>query len=344
VVYYKECCIVDIWECVLGFMDAQILLTAEELGIFAVLDGDPCRADEVAKATDLPADSAERLLNALATLGAIQKTAEGRFVNGPEASAQLVPGKPDYMGAMFHHVREDLYPMWHYFKEALQERQSQWQRAHGTESAANENLYSDPAALRKFMEGMHTITYRVAQEFAARAPELEEIKTLVDLGGASGAFLIALAQARPWLRGAVFDLPQVEPITRDFFRRYEVADRLDFVAGNFWEDPLPPRQDAYALGFVLHDWSTEQGSAILRKIARAAGPGAFLIVSEYLLDEDKTGPKWVVRSDLNMLVAARGRERNAAEYRQWVEAAGFNFVRVHETTLGKHFLIFKKNV
>jgi hypothetical protein len=333
---------VDIWECVLGFMDAQILLTAEEIGIFKVLDNGPCAAEEVARRTDLPPDSAERLLNALAGLGAIQKRMDGRFVNSAEASAQLVPGKPDYIGAMFHHVREDLYPMWHYFKEALQERQSQWQRAHGAESAANENLYSDAPALRKFMEGMHTITYRVAQEFAAAAPELARINSIVDLGGASGAFLVALAQVRPSLRGTVFDLPEVEPITRDFFRHYGVNDRLDFLPGNFWEDPLPPGQDAYALGFILHDWSTEQGTAILQKIAGAAPPGAFLIISEYLLDQDKTSPKWVVRSDLNMLVAARGRERNTEEYRQWVEEAGFTLERVHKTSLGKHFLIFTR--
>jgi hypothetical protein len=333
---------VDIWECVLGFMDAQMMLTAEEIGVFKVLDDGPRTAAEVAEEADLPEDSAGRLLNALAALGAIEKRTDGRFVNSPEASAQLVPGKPGYIGAMFHHVREDLYPMWHYFKEALQERQSQWQRAHGAESAANENLYNDPAALQKFMEGMHNITFRVAQEFAAGAPELDEIGSVVDIGGASGAFLIALARARPSLSGAVFDLPEVEPITRDFFRRYGVTDRLDFVPGNFWEDPLPPNRDAYALGFILHDWSTEQGTAILRKIADAARPGAFLIISEYLLEADKTGPKWVVRSDLNMLVAARGRERSAAEYQQWVSEAGFHLERVHETTLGKHFLIFRK--
>jgi hypothetical protein len=43
-----------------------------------------------------------------------------------------------------------------------------------------------------------------------------------------------------------------------------------------------------------------------------------------------------------MLVAARGRERNTEEYRQWVEEAGFTLERVHKTSLGKHFLIFTR--
>ncbi len=28
----------DTWECALGFMDSQVLLTADELGIFTMLD------------------------------------------------------------------------------------------------------------------------------------------------------------------------------------------------------------------------------------------------------------------------------------------------------------------
>ncbi|MBI3944196.1 MAG: hypothetical protein HY326_14355 [Chloroflexi bacterium] len=133
-------------------------------------------------------------MTALCALGITEKLPNGRYRNGPEAAEQLVQGKPGYIGAMFHHVREDLYPVWHYFKEALFEGQSQWHRAFAGASAPVEDMFADPQALRHFMEGMHPITYEAAREFAAWAGEIKDIESIVDIGGASGAFLIALAQ------------------------------------------------------------------------------------------------------------------------------------------------------
>lgn len=332
----------DIWECVLGFMDAQVLLTAEELGVFDHLAAGRDTAEAVAEATEMPVASARRLLTALCALGIVEKRADGRFANSPEAAEKLVRGEPGYIGAMFHHVRDDLYPVWGHFKEALQEGQAQWKRAFGEENTPNEAMFDDPAALRSFMEGMHAITYRAAAEFAAQAPELEDVGHIVDVGGASGAFLIALAQAFPHLQGTVFDLPQVQPIAEDFIAQHDLADRLRFAGGNFWEDPLPAGADAYALGFILHDWDTEGGAHLLGKVAEASRPGSRLIIGEYLLNDDRTGPLHVARQDLNMLVAARGQERSAGEYADWAGSFGYTLERIQPTSHGKHFMIFQR--
>jgi acetylserotonin N-methyltransferase len=64
--------------------------------------------------------------------------------------------------------------------------------------------------------------------------------------------------------------------------------------------------DAYSLGFVLHDWDAEGASRVLSRVAEAARPGALLIIGEQLLDDDRTGPRWAARQDLNMLVATGG--------------------------------------
>lgn len=333
---------IDLWEQALAFMDSQVLLTAEEIGVFDHLDGGPRGVPEIAAATGLPADSAVRLLGALCALGIVDRQPDGRFVNGAEASEQLVRGKPGYIGGLFRHVRDDLYPVWKHLREALYEGTAQWDRAFPGQPSPTADFYSDAGALRSFMEGMHAVTYRTGAVLAGRAPELSQVRRLVDVGGASGAFAIALAQAFPRLRGTVFDLPAVRPIAEEQIRRHGLADRLSFQAGDFWEDPLPAGACAYSLGFILHDWDTTGGSIILRKIAAAARPGALLILGEFLLDDDRTGPRFVVRQDLNMLVAARGRERSAAEYRDWLEETGFRWERVCPTCNGKHYMLARR--
>jgi len=333
----------DIWERALGFMDSQALLTAEGLGLFDVLECGPKDTAQVARDLELPHDTADQLLSHLAAMGLVVKQEDGRFVNGPEAAQQLVRGMPGYIGSMFEHVRSNLYPLWGHFEEALREGQAQWERTFPEGTPPNEGMYEDPEALRSFMAGMHTITYGAAAAFAAAAPEVCDIDSLMDIGGASGAFLIALAERNASLRGTVYDLPPVRPIAEEYFAGNGLSKRLGFHDGNFWEDPIPSGYNAYSLGFILHDWDDHGGGVILGKIADASRPGTMLIVGEYLLNEDRTGPIWVSRASLNMLVSARGRERSAREYADWMSGFGFTLKRIHTTPTAKSFLIACRN-
>ncbi|MFP3942201.1 MAG: methyltransferase [Thermoanaerobaculia bacterium] len=328
----------DLWELALGFMDAQAVLTAEALGVFQALDPEPRSAAEVARAAGLPEDGALRLLTFLCSLGVVERRQPDRFANAAEAAEKLVPGKPGYVGGMFRHLREELYLAWSRLGEALRAARGDREGAPDRE-LPTENLFSDPEALRAFMEGMHAITRPAARELAEHADELEGLRSLVDVGGASGALVLEMARRHPGLEATVFDLPPVRRLAEERFRSSELGDRLRFQPGDFWKDPLPAGADAYALGFVLHDWDRTGGSLLLGKIAEAARPGSWLIVGEYLLDDDRTGPRFVARQDLNMLLAARGRERTAAEYREWLGEHGFTVERILPTSRGKNYML-----
>jgi len=333
----------DLWERVLGFMDSQALLTAEELGVFDYLDAQPRTLEELAAHSGLPLVAARRLLTMLCALGVTRQTADGRFANSPEASEQLVRGKPDYIGGMFAHVKETLYPTWQYLKDALLEEKAQSDRVFEGQAPPSAELYADPEGLRSFMAEMHSIGYETAAEFArAACDDLCGVRELVDIGGASGAFVIALAEQYPDLRGVVFDLPQVQPIAEDFISAAGLADRVTFQPGDFFEDPLPAGADAYAMGFILHDWPEDQGALLLRKVADVTAPGDRLIVGEYLLADDRSGPLHVARMDLNMLVTALGQERSAREYRDWLAGFGFELRRIYPTSRDKFFLVFAR--
>lgn len=103
------------------------------------------------------------------------------------------------------------------------------------------------------------------------------------------------------LPAAVFELPEVSPVTREYAR-----DRIDVLAGDFFSDPLP-EADLYALGQVLHDWPEDKIRLLLRKIHDTLPAGGALLIAERLLYDDKTGP----RSAL-MLVPGAGNERSAS--------------------------------
>ncbi len=67
----------DVRECALGFMNAQALLTAEEMGGVDALDGGPCAAADLGEEVGLPEDSATRPLTMLCALGAVARRPAG---------------------------------------------------------------------------------------------------------------------------------------------------------------------------------------------------------------------------------------------------------------------------
>ncbi|MFP4013355.1 MAG: methyltransferase [Chitinispirillaceae bacterium] len=318
----------DAWECALGFMDSQALLTAEKVGLFSILEENENTPQELSRALELPLDSTQRLLNLLCALGFVEYTGGGRYRNSKEASQKLVRGKPGYIGDMFVHVREELYPLWGHLHKSLKENRSLKDELLPT---TTDEWFAQPQKVEAFMRGMHTITYQTGKEFARITPELSRLKTMVDVGGAGGSFLIALAQTYPNLHGTVLDLDYAEPVARKFIREFKMENQLSFLKADFFSDPLPEGADAYALGYILHDWDTSQGDHLLGSVSKASRPGAMLVIGEYLLDEDKTGPRHVVRADLNMMVAARGRERNEKEYAEWIARHGFRMSGVRRT-------------
>jgi hypothetical protein len=326
----------ELWERVLGFMDAQAVLTAHTCGIFEVLGQGPAAGAEIAARIQLPVSSCERLLALLAALELLDRLPDGRYANAPEAQERLVSSSPGYVGGLLSYVRTVLYPAWGRLDSALAEMAPQCHAADGTNP--QETMFDDPQRLGEFLAGMHTITYQSACVVAAAAPEIRRLGTLVDVGGGSGAFLIAAAEQSPAQRGVLFDLPPVVALAQKYIARAGMGERISTQAGDFWRDPLPENADGYVLGFILHDWDDRGGDMILDKVASAAHRGATLIVGEQLLAPERTAPLFAVRQDVNMLVSARGRERSESEYREWIGRHGFLWQQTYPAPYGKHYM------
>ena len=119
----------------------------------------------------------------------------------------------------------------------------------------------------------------VAEDTIA-AGALRGVRHLMDVGGGSGAFLVAAARALPDLRGTLFDLPAVVPLATDRFAREGVHDRLTAEAGSFRDGGLPTGADAISLVRVLYDHQDDTVRALLAAAYVALPPGGRLIVSE----------------------------------------------------------------
>ena len=94
--------------------------------------------------------------------------------------------------------------------------------------------------------------------------DLGRFRRLADLGGAPRPSGRRRLSPLPYLRAVVFDLPPVLPLARELIEASGVTDRIELVAGDFF-DALP-QADLFALGRILHDWGEDKIHRLLRAI------------------------------------------------------------------------------
>jgi hypothetical protein len=105
----------------------------------------------------------------------------------------------------------------------------------------------------------------------------DAVKTVVDVGGGTGALLAEILRARPNVRGTLVDLPRTVARSGKIFEAAGVADRVTTVGQSFF-DPLPGGCDLYVLKGVLNDWPDREATAILTRCAEAARPDGRVVV------------------------------------------------------------------
>jgi hypothetical protein len=77
---------------------------------------------------------------------------------------------------------------------------------------------------------------------------------------------------------------------------------------------------------ILHDWDEAKNRALLSRSFEALPDGGAVVISELLVNDEKTGPAPAALMSLNMLIETEGRNYTPSEYSAWLEEAGFRRV------------------
>jgi len=153
-------------------------------------------------------------------------------------------------------------------------------------------------------------------------------KRLLDIGGGSAGYSIAFCRANASLEAEVFDLPTVIGLTRQYVERAGLATRIKTRAGDLQTDNLGSGFDLVLVSQVCHSFSDGENLSLLKKCHAALIPGGMLAIQEFILEEDKTGPKFAALFALNMLVGTRaGNTYSEGEISDWMQKAGFKNIR-----------------
>jgi SAM-dependent methyltransferase len=299
-----------------GYGPPLILEAALNYRLFDLLDRAPQSVGELAAGTGASPRGLTAILNALVGLEFLVKLGD-RYALTPESAAFLVSTKPGYHGGFFRHVIRQVLPNWLKLTEAVRS---------GRPAVAANHQRDGQAFFAEFVEGLFPLSYKAAQVLGKHLgiPKAKSPVSALDIGAGSGVWGIALAHQSPHVTTHAVDWPAVLKVTRKLARRHGVEDRLRTVAGDLLEADFGAGHQVATIGHILHSEGRDRSRRLLRKTFRALAPGGTIAISEFIPDDDRTGPPAPLIFAVNMLLHTEaGDTFTFAEMAGWLREAGF---------------------
>jgi hypothetical protein len=271
------------------------------------------RIDELAAAASCDAEALHDVLSHLAGRGIFTEDPPGRFSLNPAAqqlqarSAELDLGG---LGGRFAHA-------WSTLLFLVRTGEPGYGAVFGRPFW--EDLEANPALAAAFDEMMGPAGHGTPDSAITLADEWDAIRTVVDVGGGTGAMLAQLLRRHADLRGTLVDLPGTVARSRALFEEAGVADRATAIGQSFF-DLLPAGADLYLLRKVLNDWPARETVAILRRCAEAARPRGRVVILGGVT------PKGAPRHLTIEMVLLGGRPRTITEFRSMAAEAGLTII------------------
>ena len=323
-----------------AFVTSQAFVSACDLGLFDALTLAPAPVGDIASRISIRPVACRRLLMLLVSLGFVERDGD-RFRNS-ELGELCSSRSAVKLGATSR--INPFYAMTAHLTDALREYSPRWQQTLGVTAAdAFAALYADPAGVREFADLMNAISVPQGRLIAERF-DFAPYRCILDVAGGPGGQSIAIGVRHPHLRGIITDLEPVCAVARENIAAGGLNDRFTAVAADLIAGPYPAGADVILLGHILHDWSDEVCGTILRHCAAALPAGGTLLISESVLHDDFSGSTVAHVKDLLMLLAneSGARERSESEYRELLDAAGFDVTSLARLDAPRDLLVSRK--
>jgi ubiquinone/menaquinone biosynthesis C-methylase UbiE len=315
-----------IFEAFRGSYSTELLAAAiGHFNLFAHLTSGPLSFDDLRTRLNLESRPAHVLFTALCAMGLLARS-NNQFSLTPLAAEHLTPGGPfevsDYvsLAAQSPGVLEMV--------ERLRTNRPAGAKPGGPGASfiyrqGLESAMESEASARKLTLALAGRAKNVAPVLAQNLP-IENARLILDIGGGTGIYSIALLQKHPTLKAIIFDRAEVLKVAAEMAATCGVSDRITLQPGDMFTGLLPANADIILLSNILHDWDVPECQTLINRCATALGPSARLIIHDVFLNDDLTGPLPLTLYSAALFTMTEGRAYSAAEYRQMLQQAKLN--------------------
>jgi len=299
-----------------GFLKSRVILTAAELDLFTRLDKGQATADDLAQELKCDQRCLTRLLDSLVALQLLSK--QDSLYQTSERGALLSAEHPETELPMVLHLN-GLWETWGGLTETVKT---------GTNPKRKRVSERGDDSLEAFIGAMHVVGRSLSREIA-ESYDLSPFEKLLDIGGATGTYIVAFLDKNPIMTAVLFDLPDVIPMAKKRLERKGLLGRVELVSGDFYTDELPKGCDLALLSAIIHQNSPQENLNLYRKIHQALVPGGKVLIRDHVMDPGRTFPPQGTLFAINMLVNTEGGDTYTFdEIKKCLEAAGFGEVKL----------------
>jgi precorrin-6B methylase 2 len=295
-----------------SYQGAAVLAAAAELDLFSALAPAALTATELSRAVGCNPRGLTILLDALVALRLLEKSGN-HFALPADLDKLLTPDGSQTVLAMVQHQANCL-RNWAQLAKVVQTGQPA-EKTPSVRGAAGDQ--------QSFITAMDNLSAPIAAQ-VIQAMQPLQFHHLLDIGGASGTWTIAFLRACPSAQATLFDLPPVIALAQRRIAAAGLHGRVQFVAGDFMRDPLPPGADLAWVSAIVHQNSRAQNRSLFAKAFEALVPGGRVAIRDIVMEESRVQPVAGALFAVNMLVATPGGGTfTFAELREDLMAAGF---------------------
>jgi SAM-dependent methyltransferase len=265
----------------------------------------------LAKEAGCDTDSLQRVLRHLVSKGVFQEPTPGQFALNEAARELLDPSQQ--LGLDLNGIGGRMASAWGSLLTAVRTGTPAYHELFGLPFW--EDLEAHPDIAASFDALMGPPGHGTPDPEVLVTGGWDEVATVVDVGGGTGALLAEILRTRPEIHGTLVDLPRTVARADSILQEASVGDRVRTVGQSFF-DPLPAGADLYLLKSILNDWPDREAKVILSRCAEAARPSGRLVILGGVSPDDRADPQ------LLMMVLLGSKDRTLTEFRELANAAG----------------------
>jgi SAM-dependent methyltransferase len=295
----------------LGFMAAKHLFVASAIGVFEKLAGGPATLDELAAKCGIAKRTVGISADAMVSLGLLERDAN-RYRNSATAAAFLSGAAGPDLRPMLRFWDHISYGLWTNLEGAVRAGEGQTQFHQFSEEQQ-----------QSFSAGVEAFTAGAAAALSANY-DFGRHRRVLDIGGGTGSFLIAILRRHPAVQGTLFELAGACAVARQRLAGVSEGARITVIEGDVVKDPLPDDHDAMIVANTVHVLSAAHNLDLLKKVRTHAVAGTRLLLVDLWMDPTHTQPPAAaLMSGEFLVISGEGQSYGEDDADEWLGQTGW---------------------